>query len=131
MKIHEPEGRPPKFKSVEELQTKIDNYFDHCDKKNKPYTITGMAVFLDTSRETLLAYRGKPKFSDTIKSAKRRVEAYAEEQLYKGKNVAGVIFSMVNNFSEWKNTQRSEITGANGKDLKVEVVDYSKADKQE
>ena len=86
-----PGGRPLKFKSVKELQQKIDAYFAECDPhwveegawvqarddkrkliydadglpvqtwkvsmvktKQIPYTITGLALALDTTRETLL-----------------------------------------------------------------------------
>ena len=54
-----PVGRPLLFKSVEELEDKIQNYFNYCDEKNKPYTITGLAVFLDTDRITLIRYQEK------------------------------------------------------------------------
>jgi hypothetical protein len=30
--------------SVEEMQVKIDTYFEECDKKEEPYTITGLAL---------------------------------------------------------------------------------------
>jgi hypothetical protein len=97
-------GRPLKFKSAEELQKMIDAYFANCDKKKKPYTITGLALALDTTRETLLDYEERDEFSDTIKRAKLRCQAYAEEQLFTNRNTAGVIFNMVNNYG-WKNKQ--------------------------
>ena len=97
-------GRPLKFKSAKELQSKIDAYFRDCDKKKKPYTITGLALALDTTRETLLDYEERDEFSDTIKKAKLKCQAYAEEQLFTNRNTAGVIFNMVNNYG-WKNKQ--------------------------
>lgn len=76
-----PAGRPLKFKKVDELQDKIDSYFDWCDQhvedrlviklrgtgeqyhtiekvisQQKPYTIHGLARALDTTRETLRDY---------------------------------------------------------------------------
>lgn len=119
-------GRPLKFQSVEELQKKIDAYFEECDKKREPYLITGLAVWLDCSRQTLLDYEGKPEFTDTIKRAKEKCEAYSEKQLYQGKNVAGVIFSMTNNYKDWINTQRSELTGKGGDKLDPLVIIQSK-----
>lgn len=69
-------GRPPKFSSEEELQAKVDAYFDKTPRNEQ--TITGMALFLDTTRETLCDYQGKDGFSDIIKRAKLRVEHACE-----------------------------------------------------
>ena len=33
-----PTGRPLRYKTNEELQEAIDNYFKMCDEKEKPYT---------------------------------------------------------------------------------------------
>lgn len=107
-------GRPPKFTDVEEMQRKIDAYFASCHDNNgkliRPYTITGLALALDTNRQTLLDYENKnDQFTDTIKKAKLRIENFAEEQLYTNKNTAGVIFNMVNNYG-WVNRQESNVT---------------------
>jgi hypothetical protein len=130
------EGRPLKFKSVKELQAKIDEYFKSCWKQKidmfgnpvflkdksgkkteekvmvqfKPYTITGLAVFLDTTRETLLDYEAKDKFSDTIKRAKETCQAYAEESLFIGKNPTGPIFNLKNNYGRWKDKSEVDLT---------------------
>lgn len=127
-------GRPLKFNSVEELQEKIDSYFNECDphikeyetlvfdskakketteKRNHftkqiPYTITGLAVHLDTSRETLLDYEDKEEYSDTIKRAKDRIHAFAELRLFEN-NPTGVIFNLKNNFG-WKDKTETDIT---------------------
>lgn len=99
-------GRPLKFKSVEEMQKKIDAYFAECEEKGDPYTMTGLALALDTTRETLLDYRDKDEYSDSIKKAKTRCEAYAEMHLFKGKNgVVGAIFNLKNNYSRWVDKQ--------------------------
>jgi len=122
-----PAGRPLKFQSAEELQQKIDEYFESCwtetpitDKKGKevgtnrfqtkPYTITGLALYLDTSRQTLLEYEGEvegrdtkdPAFADTIKKAKQRCENWVEENALQNKiNPTTAIFNLKNNF-KWK-----------------------------
>lgn len=106
-------GRPPKFQDVEELQRKIDAYFESChDEKGniiRPYTITGLALALDTSRKVLLDYENKDdEISNAIKKAKARCEAFAEEQLFTNKNTAGVIFNMVNNYG-WVNRQEQTV----------------------
>lgn len=90
-------GRPPKFKSAEELQEKIEQYFRDCDGKpyimddgsplmdkygevilvgRHPPTVTGLALALGfKSRQSLLDYGGKDRFSDTVTHAKLRIEA--------------------------------------------------------
>ena len=74
-------GRPPKYTEAEEMQKKIDKYFEDCKLNNKPYTITGLGLALDMSRQDLINYSKKEKFFDTIKRAKMRVENYLEERL--------------------------------------------------
>lgn len=108
-------GRPLKFQTVEEVQKKIDKYFDDCiridpvtgDKiYTRPLTMTGLANALDTDRMTLVDYSKREVFSSTILQAKRRVEQYAEEQLFVGKNPNGVIFNMLNNYKgNWQDTR--------------------------
>jgi len=104
-----PAGRPLKFSSKKDLDTKIKSYFDSCWSVNsigilsqtRPYTVTGLAVALDTSRQTLINYESRERFFDTIKKAKDKIENYNEEQLYRNTQVAGVIFNLKNNY-DWK-----------------------------
>ena len=114
-------GRPRKFQSVEELQEKIDAYFAGCDEKGEAYTISGLALVMDTNRQTLINYQELEEYAsffDTIKKAKLRVESYAENRLYSGQQVAGVIFSLKNNFG-WKDKTETEITGPAGGPIAV------------
>ena len=91
-------ARPPKYTDVDILQQKIDEYFAEQDKHGKPYTIAGLCRACDMTRQSLLTYEGKPEFFDTIKKAKAKCEEYLEELLYVGKNPAGVIFGLKNNY---------------------------------
>ncbi len=94
---HSQFGRPRKFSSPEEIQKKIDDFFLDCEKRGKPITITGLALALDTTRETLMDYeysRGDD-FSDAVKKAKLKVQRYAEEQLFE-KGGSGPIFALKN-----------------------------------
>lgn len=140
-----PGGRPLKFDSVEKLQKAIDKYFADCDPHieevvglrdikdaqggwkqeqykhkivtaQKPYTITGLAVALDTSRETLLDYQEREEFSDTIKKAKAKIHAFAENRLFEN-NPTGVIFNLKNNFG-WKDKTETELSGG-GDPIKI------------
>lgn len=98
-----PVGQPLKFKSVTELQQKIDEYFE---LEGEQPTITGLALHLDTNRQTLINYENKDGYIDTIKKAKMRVEKVMEQKLY-GHNVTGMIFNLKNNFG-WKDKTEVE-----------------------
>lgn len=145
-------GRPLKFATVAILQKAIDAYFESCwtqkydmfgnlqylktkdeDGKIKkvpimiqtrPYTITGLAVALDTSRETLLHYENKAEFFDTIKRAKQRCHNYAEESLFHGK-ATGPIFALKNNYG-WIDEQTTNHSGLN----LAELLNQNKQRKQ-
>lgn len=138
-------GRPLKFKSVEELEKKIDAYFADCDPhveegkewrpvmvkkqrgketlwipkktdipddwrllpymrmtKQKPYTVTGLALWLGTDRELLISYEKREAYSDIIRRAKALIHTSWEEALWNEKiSTSGVIFNLKNNWG-WK-----------------------------
>lgn len=114
--------RPNKFKSVEEMQIAIDNYFNECDEKERPYTISGLAYALDTNRQTLLDYQEKDEFTDTIKKAKAKIEQFVEERLFMGSNTAGVIFNLKNNY-DWKDKQEIAADVNTDVNIKIELTD--------
>ena len=85
--------------------------------KQIPYTITGLALALGTTRQTLLEYEGEiegrddkdPAFADTIKAAKTRIEHFTEQMLF-GPSPTGTIFNLKNNYG-WKDKSEQENTG--------------------
>lgn len=89
-------GRPPKYKTPEEIQKVIDEYFasvTFTDDKGNAYcqpTMTGLANALDLSRAALCGYKKKDEFLNTIKKARSKVEEALERHLY-GSNVTGAI----------------------------------------
>lgn len=97
-------GRPRLFNSVKELQEQIDAYFLRCDDTEhpRPYTVSGLAVFLKCDIGTIRNYSLKDEFFTTIRSAKAKIENYAEESLFLSPRTAGIIFSLKNNFTDWK-----------------------------
>lgn len=149
-------GRPLKFPTAADLQQRIDEYFascfdykrdmygarlvdkDHPDNKRghkvyvmqqvRPFTVTGLAVYLDTTRDVLIDYEtGKyddkdataednARYSNAIKRAKARIYAYVEEQLFMGKQAAGPIFSLKNNYG-WKD--KSEVDNQFSDGIKI------------
>lgn len=77
-------------------------------------TITGLAVHLKTSRETLINYQERPEFFDTIKEAKDIIESEWEKML-QGSNVTGVIFNLKNNY-KWQDKMEQDVT-SNGETI--------------
>lgn len=65
-------GRPLKYETPEELQILIDEYFESTPMER--WTITGLAIALDTDRSILCNYEQRDEFSNTIKRAKRKIE---------------------------------------------------------
>lgn len=122
-----PGGRPLKYKTVEELQKAIDEYFDYCDNKTKevhseklgdmivpnpePYAMAGLAYKLGLSRQSLINYKRKGKFLYTIKKARRRIEADVERRMLdKDTFTPGLIFNAKNNFAGWKDKSETDLT---------------------
>lgn len=108
-------GRPLKFQSVKELQDAIDLYFTTTKKED--WTITGLALALDTYRSVLCDYEDKDEYSDTIKKAKQMVEHSYEVDLKKSGRT-GTIFALKN--FNWKDKtevdQKTDITSG-GKEI--------------
>ena len=103
-------GRPKKYENVEDMEEAIEKYFAEQDKKGMPYTVSGLALALGMTRETLLRYEEKDIFSDTIKRAKQKIEEYVETRLFVSGIATGVIFNLKNNFG-WKDKQEIEQNG--------------------
>ena len=134
-------GRPPKYKTVKEIEPKIDAYFEYIKgefkiKKNRVQvnektqiieskewtrqpevpTITGLALFLGfADRSSLYDYKKRDKFSYAIKRALTVIEHYHEKGLSE-KSPAGHIFALKNR--GWKDKTETEITGI-GEGIKI------------
>lgn len=99
-------GRPRIFKTQEDLEEKIMEYWQRCEQLNKPYTLSGLALWIGIDRKTLYNYSEKDEFFPTIKKAKDIVEASMEERALTGENnVTFSIFSLKNNFG-WEDRRQ-------------------------
>jgi len=111
-------GRPALFVNKEDLQKKIDEYFnDGANERDfivgsgskqqviklKVFTLTGLAYYLGfESRQSLYDYEKLIEFSYTIKRARLRIEMNYEENLQYG-NTTGAIFALKN--MDWSDRQ--------------------------
>ena len=118
-------GRPPKYKTAEELQKKIDEYFAGGYRKRKHYikdvvepieipdiTITDLCIFLGfCSRQSFYDLGKKKKFSYSINRASLFIEREYEALLKTpGISPAGIIFALKN--FRWSDKQEISATFA-------------------
>ena len=131
-----PVGRPPMFKTPEEIQNMITDYFISGVRKRKILvgkgdnarveeievpTITGLCYYLGfESRQSFYEYELKDEFTYTIKRARLFIEVHYEEMLQTG-NTTGAIFALKN--FDWKDTQHN--INENKEPLKVIVSNES------
>ena len=93
-----------KYKTQEQLQEGIDAYFQECDEKDKPYTMSGLAYSLGLCRKTVVNYGNSDLFYTQIKQARDKVQAQLEENALMGKsNSVFTIFTLKNNYG-WRDT---------------------------
>ncbi len=109
-------GRPPKFKSVEDLDKLIEAYFisleyedfETGEPKKKNPTLTGLTLFLGfCDKSSLYDYQKKDEFSHSIRMARLMVEEGYEQALL-SKFANGATFAL-KNFG-WKDKIEQEIT---------------------
>jgi len=134
-----PVGRPPKYKTPEEMRAVIDEYFTRCDNRIKeihskegesygisnpePYAMAGLAYALGMDRRSLLDYKFKDDFLPLLKEARNRVEADIERRMIdKETFTPGLIFNAKNNF-DWKDKSETDIT-TNGDSITPLLVQF-------
>lgn len=119
-----PEGRPPLYKSVQELQKKIEDYFKNGVTLRKVFigppnkkrlelipvpTISGLVLHCGfADRHSFYDLEKQPQFSHTIKRARTFIEKEYEEQLHTN-NATGAIFAL-KNFG-WVDKIETELSG--------------------
>ena len=138
-----PSGRAPFYKSVKELESKIDSYFSDCpdkrmvkvrDPEGGEYmdyvscpTITGLSLFLGfCSRQSMYDYEENPNYTYTIKKARTFIEREYESMLHNGQ-CTGAIFALKN--MGWNDKTQTELTGKDGEAITVKKV-YVTAEQQ-
>lgn len=115
-------GNPIVDKTQSDYNKDDESTWAYVMKQTKPFTVSGLAAFLDTSRNTLVQYEDYEHFPEdlpqatrdelinTVKRAKEQIYAYAEERLFIPGVATGSIFWLKNNAPDsWKD--RHEIGG--------------------
>ena len=128
-------GRPLRFATAEQLQEKIDEYFEKGIPLRKIVvgpannrevleipvpTITGLVLYSGfCDRNAFSELEKKPEFSTTIKKARAKIEQHYEE-LIQSSTPTGAIFAL-KNFG-WIDRQEVEHTGENSGGTNIVVV---------
>jgi hypothetical protein len=107
-----------KYRSLEELESAIDDYFESCDGKpimtkeglaatdkngnpvytpSKPYTLEGLALHLNITPQTLVNYGKNEDYFEAIERARMKCLTYVAERMYDKDGVQGAKFYAINN----------------------------------
>lgn len=142
-------GKPLIFQTEKDLQDKIDQYFESCEKhvsiikkkyiktvngepteaeeiieENKPLipTIAGLAQFIGIDRTSLYNYSDREKYFDTVKNARDKILAYMENGLMNSTDPsAGKIF-LAKNYGYTDRTE-TEMTISTDEETKKKLSD--------
>ena len=103
-------GRPRLFNTVEELEVKIQEFYDYCELKEVPLTFERLATFIGIDRRTIYNYEQKDEFFPTIKRVRDKIQADIMERGMSGAiNPTFGIFCLKN----YGYTDKQEITSTN------------------
>ena len=146
-----------KFRSPEHLEALCNEYFASCDGvlynhktgqpyldkdgmplvgQIKPYTISGLALYLDIDTTILKKYEkglrdsigfneeySMLEYSQVIRRARQRIEAYAENRLYDRDGYNGARFVLDNAYNWVSQREQAEIEHLNRTD-KLKAKEY-------
>ena len=98
------------FDKPDELKEKIDRYFETIAAAEKPPTLSGLALFLGTTRQTILNYINeaekatgsgkKAECGELLVMAKAQMECYLEERVITDYS-KGLEFVLKNGYHGW------------------------------
>ncbi len=136
-KEKKPVGRPRKFRTPQEVQEKINEYFEWAEANNRPLNMERFKCFLGICNDTLTPYMNGTyddgvaeedfsdygNFSETIKAARAYIAADKMELAMTGSyNPTMVIFDLKNNHG-YVDKREIESTNTEVPTVKVEFVD--------
>jgi hypothetical protein len=112
-----PVGRPPIFTSPEEIQIKINEYFELCKTEKEFPNTASLAHYLGfATRQSLYDLQEKEDFSYTIKRAILRIEGRTVDKAISTSS-SGAIFVLKN--MGWHDKTEQEHSG--GLEVKYEI----------
>ena len=114
------------------LNAKIAGYFAMCDRENlieerdkktkRPYTLTGLLCWLDMSETELSELEAVSRYHRrVIGGAKRRIEAYIEENSLAGRLSATASINSLKEHFGWQSKDNEEDTDAFSVELSDDI----------
>ena len=97
-------GRPRKYSNPEDLENKINEYFNGRDYNE--ITVTGLCLYLGINKDTFYEYAKVPEFKFIIDMARLRVENSYEIALRKDGGTENIF--ALKNFG-WKDKQEVDL----------------------
>ncbi len=105
-----------KYPTPESMKTRIDEYFIYAKENKKPFTKSGMNVFLEVTRKTIDRYKTMEGYDLVLEEAYSKCEEWiVENMLLNNSNATAAIFNLKNTFG-WKDQAQLDLT-TNGKEL--------------
>ena len=118
--------RPLKFKNPEELEKKINEYFEDADSRDEPYLFESLANWLDCDVKTLRNYRDKSDsslFPTIIEKMRNKVHAnWLLGGLTRKLDPRMVQLCLIASCPEYNPKQRMEISGSTYED-KLRIIE--------
>ena len=137
--MSEPVGRPLKYKTAEEMQKGIDEYFELCQPKLmtdaegkvvlstkgtpiielNPPTITGLALHLGfCNRSAMYDYELRGEFCNTVKTARTKCENWVETNGLQGNTPPAMAIFALKNYG-WTDKPEKQETDDTTNDLSI------------
>lgn len=114
-------GRPAIFKTPEEFDAKVDEFFAQCKKDGEHVTITGLCLYLGfESRQSFYDYEKRDGFSYSVKRARLMVENRYEATALNTKTQTFHIFALKN--LGWSDKQEIDHTTKGEKVGETKIV---------
>ena len=110
-------GRPLQYKRATDLQEAVDKYFNTTPKNE--WTVTGLAMALGMTRQRLIEYGNREKYSRIVERAKLMIENGYEIDL-KQKGHTGSIFAL--KAMGWSDRRELDVTSKGNQVLGNTIV---------
>lgn len=118
-------GRPKLFKSVKDIDSKVEAYKEYLEKNKRPPTMAGLAYYLGCDRKTLYNYSKDDNFFPTIKKYRDWVMMNMEEAAI-DKGGGGTVFLLKNYGYTDKQEIETTVTTNPISDILKELKDETK-----
>lgn len=119
-------ARPLLFAAPEELQAKIDQFFEDCKNNDEHPIVEGLALALKTNPQTLINYQDRPEFADIIENAKIRIANHVMGRAMAGKINPTIAIWVSKNHYGYVDKQQTEHSGSLVQRIERHVIDSPK-----